>query len=294
MKKLLFPAIIVSSLVFAVYYLHEKSLLNLNSIVWGKDIYFSLIFLFAGFLASTLSWWYALKVHNINISVKSAITSHGLSVFAKYIPGKIWTVLGRASKISIETDVSVGVTSFISLKEQLVYLLTGIFVSIIPVYLTYGFSLFFVFVLLSGVGLALIIFNKIIHKLLIKILNKFLKKEIELPLLSIKEGLKLSLFNFILWFFWAGAFYFFGKSFDTEFTFSLAFVFPVSVVYGVLAIILPGGIGVREGIISAYLSMSGLNLELATTISVVSRLWFFFGEVFIFLTSVLVNLFKTK
>ncbi len=55
--------------------------------------------------------------------------------------------------------------------------------------------------------------------------------------------------------------------------------------FGVLAIILPGGLGVREGIIVAYLTLAGLDVETATTISFMNRLWFISGEVFIFLLS---------
>jgi uncharacterized membrane protein YbhN (UPF0104 family) len=64
--------------------------------------------------------------------------------------------------------------------------------------------------------------------------------------------------------------------------FKASFVFPVSAVYGVLAIIFPGGIGVREGIMVSLLTMMGCNPLTATTFSVVSRLWFITGELFIF------------
>jgi len=53
-----------------------------------------------------------------------------------------------------------------------------------------------------------------------------------------------------------------------------------------------GGIGVREGIITAYLVMSGVELELATTISVLSRIWFVLGEIFIFMLALVLNVRK--
>ena len=60
-------------------------------------------------------------------------------------------------------------------------------------------------------------------------------------------------------------------------------MFPISVVYGVLAIIVPGGIGVRESILSGFLIALKVDPKLAVTISALSRLWFISGEVFIFL-----------
>jgi uncharacterized membrane protein YbhN (UPF0104 family) len=61
------------------------------------------------------------------------------------------------------------------------------------------------------------------------------------------------------------------------------------VCYGILAIFLPGGIGVREGIMTAYLSALGIELELAITIATLSRLWFITGEVFIFLMALILK-----
>lgn len=61
------------------------------------------------------------------------------------------------------------------------------------------------------------------------------------------------------------------------------FAFPLSVCFGIIAIILPGGLGLREGIIIGYLVLAGLDTEQATTISFLNRLWFIAGELFIFL-----------
>ncbi len=291
-KKYFSSIIIFVSLIFITYYLWSKSLLDFSVFQFNTSFVLSLLFLFMGFFVSGLSWWYSLKVHQVDIDVKKAVSSHGLPIFAKYIPGKVWTVLGRASKVATVTNKGIAFLSFISLKEQFVYLLTGIIISVYPIYAVYGLGYFFYLVLLSGVGLYLIIFNKLIHKLVTKILSMILKKELDIPLISHKNGLSLSVFNILLWLNWTLAFYFFAGSME-NFTLNLAFVFPISVVYGVLAIVMPGGIGVREGIIAAFLTVSGMDVEIATTISVASRLWFILGELFIFLLSVSLQLKKS-
>jgi len=285
MKKYFSTIIIITSLVFLSFYLWQKSLIDFSILQFNTSFFVSLFFLFLGFVVSGLSWWFALKIHGISISPKSAVSSHGLPVFAKYIPGKVWTILGRAAKVSEQTNESTSALSFISLKEQLVYLQVGIFVSLWPIYHVYGFSLFLLFVVLSGIGLFLVVFNKHIHGLIIFILSKVMKKKPDLPLISLKNGFKLSWFNLLLWIMWTLGFYFFANSVNAAFSLDMAFVFPISVVYGVLAIIMPGGIGVRESIITAYLTIAGMDLEVATTISVASRLWFMMGEGFIFLLS---------
>lgn len=293
MKNKYVNILIYVSIAFLFIYLYKLDYFAFQDVTFNYyPLIISILLLWAGYVISGISWWNSLKIHNVNISIKSAIISHGLAIFAKYIPGKIWVILGRASKVASETNDPVSELSFISLKEQLVYLLVGILISIIPVYLIYGFSLFFLVVLLSGLGLGLVIFNKAMHKLLLWMLSKLMKKPPELPLITIKNGFKLSIYHVFLWASWTLGFYFFGLSIMDSFSISLAFVFPISVVYGVLAIIMPGGIGVREGIITAYLVMSGVELELATTISVLSRLWFILGEIFIFLLALGLNIRK--
>ncbi len=291
-KKHFSSIIIFASLGFITYYLWSKSLLDFSAFQFNTSFVLSLLFLFVGFFVSGLSWWYALKVHQVDIGIKKAVSSHGLPIFAKYIPGKVWTVLGRASQVDSITNKGVTFLSFISLKEQFVYLLVGILISVLPIYKVYGLGYFFYLVLLSGIGLYLVIFNKLIHNLVTKILVMILKKELDIPLITHKNGLKLSFFNILLWLSWTLAFYFFAGSMAENFALDLAFVFPISVVYGVLAIVMPGGIGVREGIITAFLTVSGMNLEVATSISVASRLWFILGEIFIFLLSVVLQVGK--
>ncbi len=233
-----------------------------------------------------------MRVHNIYVSVNKGIISHGLPIFAKYIPGKVWTILGRASHIAKDENISNTQLSFISLKEQLVYLVVGILISLLPIYRTYGLSSFFLIVSFSGIGISLVLFNRKIHELVLLLFRRFFSKELDLPLISFKNGMKLSLFNFFLWLSWTFGFYFLARSFTSDVDLKMAFVFPVSIVYGVLAIIMPGGLGVREGIITAFFMASGVSFELATSISVLARIWFIIGEVFIFVFAIILKIFQ--
>jgi uncharacterized membrane protein YbhN (UPF0104 family) len=58
--------------------------------------------------------------------------------------------------------------------------------------------------------------------------------------------------------------------------------FPLAASLGVLALVAPGGLGVREGVIVAYLGLAGIPAMEATTISIASRLWFLGGELIFF------------
>ncbi|GAI09308.1 unnamed protein product [marine sediment metagenome] len=56
-----------------------------------------------------------------------------------------------------------------------------------------------------------------------------------------------------------------------------------------LAIIFPGGIGVREAVLTGFMIMLGITEEQAGTISIISRLWFTLGEAAIFLSAFVVG-----
>jgi len=64
---------------------------------------------------------------------------------------------------------------------------------------------------------------------------------------------------------------------------SVGLGFPLAATLGIMALITPGGIGAREGVMVGYLSSAGIPIAEATTIAVASRLWFLAGELFIFI-----------
>jgi uncharacterized membrane protein YbhN (UPF0104 family) len=248
----------------------------------------STLLLWVGFLISTLSWHNVLIKHKIVISKKTAIVSHGLSVFAKYIPGKIWVILGRAAKASGE-KYSVKTASYASLKEQILYVWAGLLISSVPLFIYRGFDKFSLAVFLLFAALSVFNFSDKARLIIIWFVKKVFKKELDVPKMNFKESLPVIGYIFLLWFTWIAAFYFLSLSVYPETDFSVGFIFPLSVTIGLLAILFPGGIGVREGIMTGFMVLSGIPIEIATTISVISRLWFVTGEVFIFLMGVILN-----
>lgn len=280
--KKIFRYALYMSLGFVVYYLFKFDYLVFGSLsIDYIYLALSILFLFSGFYVSSLSWRKALKVHNIKISHGLAVYSHGISVFAKYIPGKIWVVLGRASIVS-EKDHSLMACSTISLKEQLVYLLIGLIISSVA-FLFIDLPIWsLIFVFFTAISLGFFLFSQKIYTLSINILQKTLKKTLDIPFIGFKQALPFSYMILFYWSLWSLAFFFLSKSFLPVTSPLVAFAFPASVCYGLLAIVIPGGIGVREGIIVFILSAIGIDPIQATTLSVIQRMWFIMGEVFIF------------
>jgi len=160
-----------SVLFFAVYLFRQKDLQVHIAHLRPVWLALSVLLLWAGFFAATLSWRKALQVHDIHINVRMAVYSHGISVLGKYIPGKVWVIVGRAF------PVTAGGTDFhratlASLKEQLLYLFLGLFISVVPVLIYYPAGYVTLILLVSLLLLGMVLFVPVVHRLAASLLDK--------------------------------------------------------------------------------------------------------------------------
>ncbi|MFH0757139.1 MAG: lysylphosphatidylglycerol synthase domain-containing protein [Bacteroidota bacterium] len=290
--KRIFNILLFVSFVFLFIYLVRQDYIipeihNLTALVG------SVLCLFAGFYASAFSWFVALRSHRVRHTLRETLVSHGQSIFAKYIPGKIWVILGRAGYLS-EDKTGLKNRSFVSFMEQAVYLWAGFLISAVPTLIFYGLHWFSILLLGIFLGLTLFLFVEKIHHAVVGLLQRVFKREIDVPLVRLRQAVPMVGAVLLIWSFWTIGFYLFMLAFSAEITPVMMFAFPLSVCFGLIAIILPAGLGVREGIIIGYLTLAGLDVETATTISFVNRLWFIAGEVFIFLLATAFRLKKKK
>ncbi|MCG8411194.1 MAG: flippase-like domain-containing protein [Bacteroidales bacterium] len=288
MKKII-KILLFSSFLFFAYYLLKLDFSQLNNFSFnGFYLSISYLFLVVGFLLSAISWKVALYTHKIKVSTNRAIVSHGLPIFSKYIPGRIWTILSRAALIKKENN-NIKLLSFISLKEQLIYLCLGFFISIYPVYKTEQLKAYcLVIALVSFLGFVFL-FSIKAQKIIEYLFEKILKKKIQIPKISFSEFFRLAWIILCYWSAWSIGFYFLLKSVLGFTSIYFALAFPLSVSFGLIAIIFPGGIGVRESIISLFLIANGTTPEKAVAIAILTRIWFIIGEITIFLISVLIR-----
>ncbi|MBN2175768.1 MAG: flippase-like domain-containing protein [Bacteroidales bacterium] len=282
-RKLLFNILVYISLLFLFLFLYRQGYFSFKSVTFNpKYLIISTVFLWGGYFFSSVSWWNILRRHQVSITLRQAVISHGLFIFAKYIPGKIWVILGRAGYVS-GSKYSLKTTSFISMKEQLIYVWEGLLISLIPTLIIYSLSLFSVIVILLVVLMTIFLFSRKIHHRILKVLKRITRKEWEIPYIRFRESYGVLLYVLIYWIFWLAGFWLFVQAFYQVTDPIIAFAFPLSVVLGLLVVIFPGGIGVRESILTSYLAHAGVAMTSATVISIFARIWFIAGEVFIFL-----------
>ena len=285
MKRDYFKYILYVSFVFLLIALIKSNYLVIPEIVHPLYLMASILFLFLGFLIMGIYWRVMLAQSEINVSFQQSIASIGLSIFAKYIPGKIWVLLGRAAYISEKCSASKAITTSISFQAQIISLWVGMLLGGIGLAFSGGLDKFNygLLMILVWLGFTLMIFTPYFNKILKDGVRRWLKKEIDLPVFSFKDALRLLPYFFLNWGLWCAAFLLLAQSLTHQNISEITgLAFALGGTLGILALIVPGGLGIREGIIAWYLILTGMDKPTAVTISVASRLWFLIGEVFIF------------
>lgn len=241
-----------------------------------------LVSLVLGNVMQSLCWKNTLEDQNIKVSRSQAIVSQGLSVFMKYMPGKIMTIVGRSAYVSKVTDSDAVECSISSFRAQIIELIFGV---VIGVMVFFFIEVDPMLLVLSGAMLvgfvALLVFLKQFLKLFIFLAKKF-GKTLSFQPFSVKFSLKKVFLFCLHWAFWGGGFFLLAKSLVPTAPFYLIFAFPLATVLGVAAIFAPGGVGVRESTLVLLLSLAGVEVGIATTLAVFSRLWFLAGDLTIF------------
>lgn len=283
MKKHWFNYLLYLSIVFLIWALIKYDYLSLPSVTNYHNIFISIALLIVAFLFIALRWKNILSAHNYSINMADAISSSGIPIFAKYIPGKVFIVLGKAGYLNKKYNYPNDELITISFKDQLLSIWSGIIIGSITLFLFEVESFWYFLLLITWLVLSFLIFSKKIGVISQKIIYKITKKTIRIPDLSITKVLPSLFSYFAYWGFISLAFYFLTISFtNNEITSTIGFIFPLATVVGIISIFAPGGLGIREAVVVGILNQTGLSLELSIAISAASRLWFIIGEGFLF------------
>lgn len=293
MKKY-FTYLLYISIVFLGVYLYKLDFFIVPVIHSFSYIAISIVMLLLGFICQVINWQQVLSVFGLRISFKDSFKSTGLSMFMKYVPGKLMAVMGRATYISEQYKCSIKLTTTGSAITQVITLVTGAIIGLCFLIIegkeTESSWIFGVFILSLILGFCIFGYN--IFRRAIYIIAKKFKKRILLPRINILSIVNIVPLFILRWFFWSFGFYFLLKGFVLEVPISTAFAFPLASVLGIVAVFSPGGIGVREGVLITCLVIVGLKLDEVSSVVVVSRLWFLIGECLVFLLALILKSIK--
>lgn len=243
----------------------------------------SFIVLFIFFFLRVYCWKVILHKMDISLSLRKSIKVSFLSMMGRYLPGKVWMVLGKVYLSGKE-----GVPRAEAFASVVIEIVLEIVASIF-------FFFFFLFSLVEHsllspkvlylLGIILVTGMVLLHpKLFYKVINTILSR---LKRERIQEGItyKDILLLFLLYngivLIQGTAFYFFVNALcyvPLDNLLVLTGSLAVAGALGTLSFFSPSGLGVREGVLALLLS-SSVVAPIAVLISLLARLWVTAGEV---------------
>ena len=260
-------------------------------------ILISYLLLLIYYFGRSISWHYITIKNKVNIPLHLSILAWFYSLIGKYLPGKIFLLLGRLyfyqNKGQSKTKVA-----FCFFLETLCTLLASTFTVLI--------SLMFIEVdnigiyrslLLVLIVLLLIVLYPPFLNVLINFVMKLLNKnEVQLQVVYFDMYKFVGIYT-INWFVFGAAFFFFINSIiyvDLQYFIYLTGAISFASLIGVLALFAPSGIGVREGVLVFMLKMI-LPISIAILVSLTARIWVTIGEIaFVSVAFLVAKLFDRK
>lgn len=290
-----FKYLLYISLVFLVIALIRADYFVIPQINHFGILALSILMVLLAFLFVALRWQQLLNRNGLKISLGASLSSSGLPVFAKYIPGKFLIVLGKAGYLNSKYGYANDRLITLSFNDQFLSLWTGIIIGSLGLFQISKFDIWGIIIIVALIILTFLIFSSKPHAIVEKLILRFFKKKVNIPAISFMKTITVLPWYFVYWLLLSAGFYFLIVALSTDnLPYSAGFLFPLATILGIITIIAPGGIGVREGILVFCLKLYGMETELAVTISVASRLWFFCGETFIFLMGLICDKFSKK
>ena len=283
--------LIYFSIIFLSFFLLSQDYLKIPEINNYKYFVISFFLLFFSLIFQIVNWHVLLKSYHVEIPFIQSFISMGLFLMTKYIPGKIWGVIGKAGYVSKKYNIDIVKISYVSFIHQLISISSALVFSIIGIIqLNLNYIYLISSIVLFIITLFVLIFqNELIPlKKYVPILNKFSLK----PQHFNKNVLyKVVPYWFLYWLIIATSFYFLSLSIleNPSNYEALFFLYPISTVIGMILLISPGGVGIREGALVMLLSIFDYSIVNIISIAITIRVMFVVCELFIFFTSLILN-----
>lgn len=271
------------SLIFVAILLYRFDYLRVPEIASYPVLLASLPLQLAGFLCLVASWNVLLAKGGCPVRFSVGLSALGLSVLGNYVPGKVWLIMGRAGYVAGRHGYPLAKVSVLSLHAQLITLWAGLALGSIAAFAVGGLRVWGPLILLLWLALTLTTFSRSVHGLVALMVGRIVRRRVSIPLLSFKSTGHAVIWALATWICWSFAFYLFLIALGVVGVSPAdGLAFPLAATLGVVAIIAPGGLGAREGVLVAYLVLAGQSATDATTIAVAARLWFLAGELVLF------------
>lgn len=276
----------VSALYLAFNFRNAKELLAGLSPHYGLLFIAFLLTVLAVFLGA-LGWGFSLRALNQGISWKLMASIHLGSNLAKYLPGYAWQLAGKAYLTNQQgVKPNIVASAMILEMSQLILIGSGLALAALPQKMisawlpeeyTYPAAL-----ICRTVGISLMILTPFGIVLIFQKTSYWIgKSDIQRP-----SVLASSAAIWTGWMVFSTAYYLMGRAimdFPPGLFAGFVFTLTASFIIGLLIVIVPGSIGVRESLMVYFLSLVHLPSTVAVLIAVISRLIVTLSEIFSYL-----------
>lgn len=297
-KSKIYIAIYYASIIFLLIYLFNSQTLSFSNLNINLDFFISIFFLTSGFFTYPLVLNQVLISQGIKSDYLTCFTSLGRTIFSKYIPGKAAMVYAIAYNINKRNDeTGIARLSYNVILFQLMIIISGLLTGLFAVLRIQELPIIWKTGSLLVIVLSIFILqSEFFFKKTGALISKWTGKEIIFPHFAKKDIFIILVTSILFWLFWGAGIYFLAVSSVPGIINPplLIFLFPFSVCVGILAIIAPGGIGVREGVFAFMIISVGNSPKTAAELSIISRIWFLTGEIILFLISHIFSYLYTK
>lgn len=291
-KKIL-PIIVVA----VIFYFLGKNLVENWSSIPFDELHFNIFLLVISFLcliphflSYAKSWQGVMSALGKPISFSQSFWMIATTQIAKYLPGRVWYMVGRIYVGKKEKLDSQSLAVSMILETCLLIISVGS-IFLIAAIIAGNYD----FITLSVYSIPLVIALVLLIPRILKWVINFGLKVIKKPQVNLEltylMNIKLSFWFFILWFAQIIGFYFLINAiYYVPFSKipNLAVAYALSWLIGFIVILTPGGLGVREGTMTFFLS-SILPTPLAIAISFIARVWITVFEIIVFFVGLLIR-----
>ncbi|MPZ88934.1 MAG: hypothetical protein GEU81_12850 [Nitriliruptorales bacterium] len=240
----------------------------------------SFVLMLAYLAGRVLTWQYITVKFGVAIPLRRAAVSWGISQLGKYIPGKVFYLLGRVYFYA-EAGKSKGRTTMAFMVEAVSTMLASVLTILVAL-------------LLSDIDLpgqlrtlllvGLVVFAASLHPRLLEPALNLLLRKLKRPVvrLGVTYGgmVRIVALSTANWLVFGLGFYVLINAVHTvepRHVVYLAGAISMASLLGILALVAPSGIGIREGVLTLLL-IELMAAPVAALLAVVSRVWVTLGE----------------
>jgi uncharacterized membrane protein YbhN (UPF0104 family) len=278
-----FRYLMYASIVFLAAALYKTDYIAIPQIHSPAALAGSFAFLFLGFLCDPVSWKFLLEKSGYPAPHRECFAAVGLYVFTKYIPGKIWTIVGRSGYLADRHPYPMSALTSMTVLWQLICVWLGVIFGAIGLTLLGKILVWGWPILILWLVLTIVVFSDAAQTLARRVYKRVFRREITIPTLSARLTVLSLPWFVVMWLCLSIAFHLLVVALaPNPVPLGVGFGFPLTITLGVFAAFAPGGIGVREGVMVGYLALAGIPPHAAAAISIAARIWFILGELFMF------------